>query len=50
VNPVFLVKLAPIGAGLANIAIYEFGVKRAVEACSGRADADGGEGRRCCRW
>jgi len=32
VNPVFLVKLALIGAGLANIAIYEFGAKRAVEA------------------
>jgi hypothetical protein len=31
VNPVFLVKLALIGAGLANIAIYEFGAKHAVE-------------------
>jgi hypothetical protein len=31
VNPVFLLKLALIGAGLANIAIYEFGAKRAVE-------------------
>jgi hypothetical protein len=31
VNPVFQIKLALIGAGLANIAIYEFGAKRAVE-------------------
>jgi hypothetical protein len=32
VNPVYLIKLALIGAGLANIAIYEFGAKRTVEA------------------
>src|SRR5438552_3471333 len=31
VNPVFQIKLALIAAGLANIAIYEFGAKRAVE-------------------
>lgn len=29
VNPVFLVKLALIGAGLANVAIYELGARRA---------------------
>jgi len=29
-NPVFQVKAALIGAGLANLAIYEFGAKRAV--------------------
>jgi hypothetical protein len=31
VNPVFLIKLALIAAGLANIAIYEFGARQAVE-------------------
>ena len=31
VNPVFQVKLALIGVGLANIAIYEFGVRHAVD-------------------
>ena len=32
VNKMYLIKLALIGAGLANIAIYEFGAKRTVEA------------------
>lgn len=32
VNPLFLVKLALIGAGLANVAIYELGARRAVES------------------
>jgi hypothetical protein len=31
-NRVFQVKMALIAAGLANIAIYEFGAKRAVQA------------------
>jgi hypothetical protein len=31
VNPVFLAKLALIGAGLVNVAIYEFGVRRQIE-------------------
>ena len=31
VNPVFQVKLALIGVGLANIAAYEFGIRRAVD-------------------
>ena len=31
VNPVFLIKLALIGAGLANIAIYQFAIRRTVE-------------------
>jgi hypothetical protein len=31
VNPVFLAKLALIGAGLVNVAIYEFGVSRQIE-------------------
>jgi hypothetical protein len=30
-NPVFQIKVALIAAGLANVAIYEFGAKRAVE-------------------
>ena len=30
INPVFQIKLALIGLGLANLAIFEFGVKRAV--------------------
>ena len=34
VNPMFQIKLALIGAGLANIALYEFGAKRAVENLS----------------
>jgi hypothetical protein len=32
VNPVFLFKLALIGVGLVNIAIYEFGARRTVES------------------
>jgi hypothetical protein len=31
VNPVFLIKLALIGAGLANVAIYQFAIRRTVE-------------------
>jgi hypothetical protein len=31
-NPVFLTKMALVGAGLANVAIYQFGARRAVEA------------------
>jgi hypothetical protein len=31
-NPVFQAKMALIAAGLINIAIYEFGAKRAVQA------------------
>jgi hypothetical protein len=31
-NPVFQLKFALIGAGLVNVALYEFGAKRAVEA------------------
>ena len=30
INPVFQIKLALIGLGLANLAIFEFGVKRSV--------------------
>jgi hypothetical protein len=31
-NPVFLTKMTLVAAGLVNVAIYEFGAKRAVEA------------------
>jgi hypothetical protein len=31
-NPVFQIKAALVAAGLANVGIYEFGTKRAVEA------------------
>jgi hypothetical protein len=34
VNPVFQIKLALIGLGLLNLAIFEFGVKRAVTGLS----------------
>ena len=34
VNPVFQIKLVLIGIGLANIAIYEFGIKRTVAGLS----------------
>jgi Family of unknown function (DUF6644) len=30
-NPVFLAKMALVGAGVVNVAIYEFGARRAVE-------------------
>jgi hypothetical protein len=30
-NPVFLTKMALVAAGLVNVAVYEFGAKRAVE-------------------
>jgi hypothetical protein len=32
VNPMFQLKIALVGAGLANVALYEFGIKRAIEA------------------
>jgi hypothetical protein len=32
VNPAFQIKAVLIGAGIANVAIYEFGAKRAVDA------------------
>ena len=34
VNPVFQIKFVLIGIGLANIAIYEFGIKRTVAGLS----------------
>lgn len=30
-NPVFLIKMTLVGAGLVNVAIYEFGARRVVE-------------------